>query len=297
MSQEIALTPKALFGQDNVKKRFEELLGSRAQGFVTSVLQIVSTEKSFDKVDAYSVYNAAAIAATLDLPINKNLGFAWIIAYGDKAQFQMGYRGYVQLAMRTGQYSKMNVVEVYESQFTSWNPLTEDLQADFTIEPTGNIVGYCAYFRMLNGFEKIVYWPSAKVTAHAVRYSKSYKSGPWQTDPNEMGKKTVLKMMLNKWGYLSIDMQRAMKIDQAVIKDENAEEVEFIDHQLISSEAGKSKEESEFDRAVTAIEKATTVKKVDEIVGKCSDELKERLKEIQENKVQKILDSEMNPNK
>lgn len=231
-----ALTTKQFFAQDGVKKKFEELLGKRAAQFTTSVLQVVSSNNLLQKATPESIYNAAAMAATLDLPINQNLGFAWIVPYKGAAAFQMGWRGFVQLAQRTGQYLRINVTEVYKNQFKSYNQLTEELDADFGVDGIGEIVGYVAYFKMLNGFEKTVYWSKTKVNAHAMKYSQAYKSGtgitPWK-DPDqfhEMAKKTVLKNTLSKWGFLSIELQQATITDQASIKDVDTLEVEYLDN-------------------------------------------------------------------
>lgn len=230
------LTTKQFFSQDRVKKKFEELLGKRAAQFTTSVLQVVSSNTLLQKATPESIYNAAAMAATLDLPINQNLGFAWIVPYRGAAAFQMGWRGFVQLAQRTGQYLRINVTEVYSNQFKGYNQLTEELDANLNIDGTGDIVGYVAYFKMLNGFEKTVYWSKAKVNSHALKYSQAYKSGngitPWK-DPDqfhEMAKKTVLKNTLSKWGFLSIELQQATITDQAAIKDVDTLEVEYLDN-------------------------------------------------------------------
>lgn len=230
---------KQFFEQENVKKRFSDMLGKRSPQFITSVLQIVSSNKLLENVEPLSIYNAAAIAATLDLPLNTNLGFAWIVPYNGKAQFQMGWKGLVQLAQRTGQYQRINVTEVYENQFKKWNSLTEELDADFTVEGSGNIVGYCAYFRLNNGFEKLVYWSREKTIAHGKRFSKSFTSGPWKTDTDAMCKKTVLKHTLSQWGILSIEMQTALKADQAAINNPDTVDVNYID----STDAPVNKEE------------------------------------------------------
>lgn len=233
MSNQLANTGpnpiKLFFERDSVKSKFAEMLGKRAPQFITSVLQIATSSDKLQKADPISIYNSAAVAATLDLPLNNNLGFAWIVAYGSAAQFQMGWKGYVQLAQRSGQYLKLNVVEVYESQFKSWNSLTEELKADFEAEPSGKVVGYCAYFKLINGFEKVVYWSKDKVNAHGKKYSKSFSFGPWKDEFDKMAKKTVLKNMLSTWGILSIEMQKAMVFDQAVIEDVEAEEVKYPD--------------------------------------------------------------------
>ncbi len=148
--------------------------GKKAQGFISSVLQVINGNKLLNKVDPNSVVNAAATAASLDLPINPNLGFAWIVPYKGKAQFQIGWKGFVQLALRTGQYKRINSIEVYENQFKSFNRLTEELTADFDIVGEGEIVGYAAYFMLTNGMEKMTYWSKEEVINHAKKYSKAY---------------------------------------------------------------------------------------------------------------------------
>jgi recombination protein RecT len=253
-------TAKSLFNQDNVKTRFAEILGKKSVGFIASVLQCTAQNSSLAKADPNSILQAAMIAATLDLPINANLGFAYIIPYDNsikdkdgnwqkitQGQFQVGWRGFVQLAQRSGQYLKINVVEVFQNQFKSYNTLTEELDADFSIDGEGDIVGYVAYFKLLNGFEKTVYWSKAKVTAHAQKYSKAFSSqygkSPWKDVDqfHEMAKKTVLKNTLSKWGPLSIEMQTAMKTDQAVIKDADTQDIDYSDVEPLQIEDPENK--------------------------------------------------------
>lgn len=225
-------TTKELFQNKSVQSRFEQLLGEKAQGFISSVLQTINNNKLLVNAKPETVLNAAVTAASLDLPINQNLGFAWIVPYNGEAQFQMGWRGFVQLALRTGQYRSINVVEVYENQFKSFNALTEELIADFSVDGTGKIVGYAGYLRLVTGFEKTVYWSSIKVKNHASKYSKTYGKkvkgtnnlvySPWNDESmfDAMAMKTVLKNMLSKWGIMSIELMTAHKFDQSVIKSE-----------------------------------------------------------------------------
>lgn len=213
---------RGLLSQENIRSKFENMLGKKAASFIASIINVYSSNNLIG-TEPMTVVTAAAVAATLDLPIDPNLGHAWIVPFKDhgvkKAQFQMATRGYVQLAQRSGQYKRINTVIVYENQFKLWNALTEELDADFTIDGTGNVVGYAAYFKLVNGFEKLVYWSKEKVTQHAKRYSKSFNNGPWQTNFDAMAEKTVLKYALKNWGVLSIEMQTAITADQAVIKD------------------------------------------------------------------------------
>ncbi len=218
-------TTVQLFRKDSVREQFEKLLGAKSQGFISSVLQVTTNNNLLEKADPMTILNAALTAAALDLPINQSLGYSYIVPFKGKAQFQIGWKGYVQLAQRTGQYKAINVVEVYENQFQSFNAMTEELNADFTLEGEGVAVGYIGYFKLLNGYEKTVYWSRSKVEKHAKKYSQSYKKGYGVWSDGEdgftaMAKKTVLKLMLSQWGIMTIEMQTAQLADQAVISKE-----------------------------------------------------------------------------
>jgi recombination protein RecT len=242
------VTTKDLFSQDKVKSKFHELLGARAPSFITSVLQAVSSNAALKDADPHSVYHAAATAATLDLPINNNLGFAYIVPYrqwvddgnGNQkqvsvAQFQLGYKGFIQLAQRSGQFKTISASPIYEGQLVEENPLTGFL-FDFTKRPAEGtkVIGYAAYFRLLNGFEKTLYMPAETVGSHAKKYSKTYAKtgkGLWKDDFDGMAIKTVLKLLLSKFAPLSIEMQRGVITDQSVIKDSDTMDVDYVDNQ------------------------------------------------------------------
>jgi recombination protein RecT len=224
------VTVKGLLSQEGYKKRFEEILGKKANGFMASIVNLVNSDFNFKETEPNSVIASAVIAATLDLPIDRNLGFAYIIPYKDKkvskAQFQLGYKGLIQLAIRTGQYRRLTVAEIYEGQFISFNSFTGSLKLNE--DETGwnfqNVVGYAAYFELTNGFEHTIYWSKKRVEEHAKRYSKSYGSdySPWKKNFDEMAKKTVIKQLLSKFGILSIEMQTlqtALTKDQAILDD------------------------------------------------------------------------------
>jgi recombination protein RecT len=215
------------FNQENVKKKFEEVLGRNANAYVSSILTTINSNQLLQKASPESIYQSAMVAASLNLPINQSLGFAWIVPYGQQAQFQLGWRGFVQLAQRTGQYLNINVITIYKTQFVSFDPLSEKLVCDFSKEPGADIAGFAAYFELLNGFTKTVYWPMERVTAHGKRYSKSFSNGPWKSNFEEMAQKTVLKNALSKWGIMSIEMQQALKYDQAVVKESG--EPDYVD--------------------------------------------------------------------
>jgi recombination protein RecT len=256
-----ALTIKNLFGKDEVRKKFEDMLGKRAAGFITSVLQIVSSNKLLVNAEPHSVYHSAAVAATLDLPLNNNLGFAYIVPYNESykdklgvwqkrqvAQFQMGYKGFIQLGQRTGQYKTINAIDVREGELIGRNLLTGECvfkwEQDEEKRDALPIIGYVSYFELINGFSKAWYMSKAKIFNHAKRYSETFKSdkGNWVKNFDAMALKTVLKLNISKYGPLSVDMQIAIKADQSVIKnfdtDTNTMDVSYVDgaHEQIEEE-------------------------------------------------------------
>lgn len=214
---------------DSIKKRFEEMLGKKAAGFISSIISAVSTNPRLKDCDPMSIIASAAVAASLDLPINPNLGFAHIVPYSGRGQFQLGWRGFVQLALRTAQYETIHVSEVYEDELESWNPLTgifsSTPQENWKMRQKGDsndIIGYVAFFQLLNGFKKYNYMTVEQIATHGKRYSKAYASadGQWRNNFDSMAKKTVLKLLLSKFGILSSEMETAIQTDQAVVKED-----------------------------------------------------------------------------
>ena len=227
---------KTLLGRDEVKNRFQEIMGKKAPGFISSILSLTNGNAQLQKAEPHSILNAAVVAATLDLPINPNLGFAAIVPYKNTAQFQLQYKGLVQLAMRSGQYKTINVSEVYEGEIKNVNRFTGDYE--FGERTSDMVVGYMAYFKLVNGVEKYSYMTVDEIKEHAARYSKTYQRGDgvWKDNFDAMAKKTVLKLLLSKFGILSIEMQRAQTFDQSSIKsdltvtDVDDAEIEYVDN-------------------------------------------------------------------
>ncbi len=219
---------ESLLALANVRKRFNDVLGKKAPGFVSSIISLVNSSQNLQAVDPRSVLASAAIAASLDLPVNPSLSFAHIVPYKGRAQFQMGWRGYVQLGIRTGQYKTMNTSDVYEDELESWNPITGEFKltdpAVWRQREAGEadkVVGYVAFFKLLNGFEKSLFMTVAQLQRHGKKFSKSYDNpdGKWKSDFPAMALKTVLRLLLSKYGVLSIEMQTALKADQAVVTE------------------------------------------------------------------------------
>lgn len=216
---------KSLLNQDAIKRRFEGMLGKKAAGFMSSIISATQANRELSKADPLSIVAAAAVAASLDLPINPSLGFAHIVPYKKDgypiAQFQMGYRGFIQLGMRTGQYKTINACEVYEGELQRSNRFTGEMEFDENQRTSDTVIGYVAYFKLINGFEKWLYMTVDQIHAHAKQYSQSYNNpkGRWQVDFPAMARKTVIKMLLSHYGILSIEMQTAIQADQAVVRE------------------------------------------------------------------------------
>ncbi|MGL4569577.1 MAG: recombinase RecT [Clostridium sp.] len=229
-STSVSNSIKGMIDNPSIKKRFEEVLKERAPQYMSSIINLVNSDTNLKKCDPTSVVASAMVAATMDLPVDKNLGYAWVVPYGTRAQFQMGYKGYIQLALRTGQYKAINVVEIREGELVNWNPLTEEVDVDFTQKKSDAVIGYAGYFKLMNGFEKTVYWSKDDITRHANKFSKTFnsKNSVWKSDFDAMAKKTVLRNLLSKWGILSIEMQNAYTADQNLVKKDILEDITNI---------------------------------------------------------------------
>lgn len=250
-----AVTPmnklKALLNVDSVQAQFQNALKENAGAFIASIIDLYGSDQYLQKCDPNAVIMEALKAATLKLPINKQLGFAYIVPYKKNGkpipQFQLGYKGYIQLAMRTGQYKFLNAGTVPEGMEVERDILTG--QTKFTGEPTSDkIQGYFAHMELLNGFSKTVYMTKKEVEAHAKRYSASYNnsSSAWKTNFDEMAMKTVTRRLLSKYGILSTDMISALTSDQDDIENQVDEEIaNEANKEAIDVEYNASDEEGE----------------------------------------------------
>jgi recombination protein RecT len=206
---------KAILSAESVQEQFRNALKENASSFVASVIDLYANDKYLQECNPQQVVMECLKAATLKLPINKQLGFAYIVPYKSKGvtipQFQIGYKGYIQLAMRTGQYKYLNSGVIYEGVKVSQNILTG--QVEFSGEPTSTKAqGYFAYMELLNGFTKTVYMTVKEVTDHAKKYSKSFNSdsSAWKSNFDEMAMKTVMRKLLSHFGFLSTEMATAL---------------------------------------------------------------------------------------
>ena len=207
---------KSIVNQPSVQEQFRNAMGDNAGLFTASLIDVYMGDTNLQQCDPNAVVMEALKAATLKLPINKNLGLAYIVPYKHKGQqqpqMQIGYKGYVQLAQRTGQYRIINADAVYEGELKGHDKLTGEIDLTGTAI-SDNVVGYFAYIETTSGFKKISYWTKAEVIQHAQKHSKSYNSqySPWQTNFHAMAIKTVLKHLLSKYGVMSVELVNALE--------------------------------------------------------------------------------------
>ena len=223
---------KGILDSNSTKKLLQDTLKEKAGTFSASILDLYNSDTYLQRCDPRQVFGECLKAASLDLPINKQLGFAYVIPYGNTPQFQLGYKGMIQLCMRTGAYKYINAGVVYEGEFKSVDKLTGEL--DISGEAISDKVeGYFAYIETLNGFKKALYWNRTKVEAHAAKFSKTYKSSNsvWKTDFDAMAIKTVLRNLLSHYGFMSVEMATALAAEEntaaadSVIADEASDAV------------------------------------------------------------------------
>lgn len=236
-----------LMRSPGVAAKIKDVLGSDkvAAGFISSVISIANGSKELRKADPMTVVGAAMVAATLQLPVVPTIGLAYIVPYKGQAQFQIGYRGLIELAERSGQFKNIIDEVVYEGQLVRKNKFTGEYVFDEDAKKNNNVIGYMARFDLINGFSKTIFWTRAEVEAHAMKFSQAYRNGwscPWKSDFDAMARKTVLKALFGKYAPKSIQMQNAIALDQATVKasDEiatsaepiniDAFEVEYIDN-------------------------------------------------------------------
>lgn len=241
-----------LFNQTitNVKTQeyLQSVLGEKKQAFVNNMTALVSNDKALQACEPMSLMFAALKVTSLDLPLDNNLGFAYVIPYRNnkenktEAQVQIGYKGISQLAIRSGQFETINVTDVREGELKGRNRLTGELELDWINDDTARmkakIIGYIGYFKLLSGYSKTTYWSIEELKEHGLNYSQTFKKGfgVWKDNFNAMAKKTVLKLMLNKGDApMSVEMQQAIKYDQSVILDEDGNH-RYVDNQKPSAE-------------------------------------------------------------
>lgn len=198
------------------------------QKFKSNVLAIAN-QFGLEKANPETIVASCYQSVLLNLPLEKNFGYCYVVPYWDSntkvnnAQFQMGYKGYIQLALRSQQYKRINVIDVRQNEIKKIDYLKDEIKFKFISNPlerlNAKIVGYCAYFKLKNGFEKTLYWTNEQVEEHFLKYSKTYaKSKKFAIASFEdMAKKTVLTQLLRKWGIMTTELQTAYESDQVIL--------------------------------------------------------------------------------
>ena len=244
-------TFSAFLAQDAMKKKINEMVGGeKGQQFVTSIISAVSTNPQLAECDNASIVSAALLGQALNLSPSPQLGQFYLVPFNDNkrgckvAQFQIGYKGYIQLAIRSGQYKKLNVLAIKEGELIKYDPLDEDIEVKLIENEEerekAETIGYYAMFEYLNGFRKTIYWSKQRMEAHALKYSMGYRAKKgytfWEKDFDGMAYKTMLRQLISKWGIMSIDltMQKALESDMAVINDNGT--YDYVDNNEMVNE-------------------------------------------------------------
>ena len=252
-------TLKDFLNHPVILEKVKSLVNKNAATFTTSIMQIVNSNTMLRNAEPMSIFNAACMAATLNLPLQNGLGFAYIVPYQNRkekkteAQFQIGYKGFIQLAQRSGQFERLVSLPVYKKQLVK-KDFINGFIFDWEQEPENdeNPVGYYAYFKLINGFSAELYMSHDDVVKHAQRYSQTFKKGfgVWHDNFESMALKTVTKLLLSKQAPLSVEMQQAVLSDQAVIKNEG--EFTYSDN-IIDGEIVVAVDETTFEQCKQSI--------------------------------------------
>ena len=229
----------AYLTNDAVKNQINNVIGGKnGDRFISSIVSAVQTNSALQECTNPSISSAALLGESLKLSPSPQLGQYYMVPFNNnkkgfkEAQFQLGYKGYIQLAIRSGQYKKLNVLAIKEGELVRFDPLNEEIEVNLIEDEEAReeapTVGYYAMFEYTNGFKKAMYWSKKKMEAHALKYSKGYKAKKgytfWEKDFDAMAYKTMLRQLISKWGIMSIDMQSAMDADMAVIHEDGTKD-------------------------------------------------------------------------
>lgn len=272
MANELAI--KELLNREDVQNGLLKRLGdlTKTQTFISTVLDVVRNNAQLKEAEPQSVLYASLTAVSLNLPINSNLGFAYIVPYKQKqtdgtykdvAQFQLGYKGFIQLAQRSGLFKTISATPVYDGDDDA--VVMKRLTAVISPKRGTTIVGYAGYFELLNGFSKTLYMTTEEAKQHGKKFSQNYRkynSGLWEAEFDAMATKTVIKLLLAKYAPLSIEMQTAVLSDQAVVKEDGG--LEYPDNDRVVLDVGKVAEAKEKARILNFIDNAKTVEELQE---------------------------------
>ena len=225
----------AYLTQEAVKNQISNIVGGRSQRFISAIVSAVNTNPQLQECTNQSIVSGALLGESLNLSPSPQLGQYYLVPFNDRnkgkvAQFQLGYKGYIQLAIRSGQYKKLNVLAIKKGELVKFDPLNEEIEVNLMQNEeereNAETVGYYAMFEYTNGFRKAIYWSKAKMEAHAMRYSMGYRAKKgytfWEKDFDAMAYKTMLRHLISKWGIMSVDMVNAFENDMAVLNEDGS---------------------------------------------------------------------------
>jgi len=252
-----------------VQKKVNDILGDEKEGkrFIGAIVSAVNNNPQLKECDNASILSGALLGESLNLSPSPQLGQYYLVPFNDKsrgqvATFQMGYKGYIQLAIRSGQYKKLNVLAIKEGELIKYDPLNEEIEVqlidDEEKRENAKTIGYYAMFEYTNGFRKTMYWSKAKMEKHALQYSKGYQAKKgytfWEKDFDGMAYKTMLRQLISKWGIMSIDLQNAYEGDMAYIKEDGSKE--YVDNEdfVPNAEIIEEKEEPKVVSSIDELE-------------------------------------------
>lgn len=243
-TKKVGLT--AYLTQDAVKRQINNVIGGKdGQRFISAIVSAVNTNPTLQECTNQSILSGALLGESLKLSPSPQLGHYYLVPFNDRnkgkvAQFQLGYKGYIQLAIRSGQYKKLNVMAIKEGELEYFDPLNEDIKINLMVEDwnareQAETVGYYAFFELTNGFRKAIYWSKEQMESHAIKYSKGYQAKKgytfWEKDFDQMAYKTMLRQLISKWGIMSIEMMSAMDSDMAVINEDGTKD--YVDSEEV----------------------------------------------------------------
>ena len=257
-NQRLGLT--AYLTQDAVKNQINNVIGGKdGQRFISAIVSAVNNNPALSECTNQSILSGALLGESLKLSPSPQLGQYYLVPFNDKkkgkvAQFQLGYKGYIQLAIRSGQYKKLNVLAIKEGELINFDPLNEEIEVklidDEEAREQAETIGYYAMFEYTNGFKKAIYWTKKKMETHAMKYSKGYQAKKgytfWEKDFDGMAYKTMLRQLISKWGIMSIEMQSAIDSDMAVINEDGTKNYVDVENEenVIEAEAVEVQEEN-----------------------------------------------------
>lgn len=270
-NQKVDLT--AYLTQDAVKDQINKVVGGKdGQRFMAAIISAVNTNPALQECTNPSILSGALLGESLKLSPSPQLGHYYLVPFNDKnkgkvAQFQLGYKGYIQLAIRSGQYKKLNVLAIKEGELEYFDPLNEDIKINLMVDKwdereEAETIGYYAMFELTNGFRKAIYWSKKQMESHAMKYSQGYRAKKgytfWEKNFDGMAYKTMLRQLISKWGIMSIELQSALENDMTFTDESGSVNYVEADSEVIDYETVEQPEEVQVEKTEDSVNEPAT---------------------------------------